>query len=1027
MPSLQKKKNWFYRGSIVCRGSDLSMLILKKMKRILVSLLSLLLVPAMLLAQAQITGEVLDEQGEPVIGANVVVSGTSTGTITDFDGRFALSCDSKATLEISYMGMQTQTIALGGKTHITVTMHDDTELLEEVVVVGYGTMRKADLTGSVGSMGKKDMEAPVANIGQALQGKVSGVQVIDAGSPGDNVSIKIRGLGSINNCDPLVVIDGIPTDLGINAINMNDVERLDVLKDASATAIYGSRGANGVVMITTKSGASGKGKLTLNAGVGMQTGMNIPTMLTSAQYAQLNNEMMYNAQQNANPDWVDPSELTQSTDWMKEMMQMGLLQNYNLNYSGGSDKNHYYVSFGYQQHQGLIKTSDYKRFTLQEKSDAQVLKWLRFDHALTFSHDIKSGGAYSISDGLRALPIYSIKDASGEWTGPEGNSMWYGSTRNPIGPMEVYQSTTKGYNLLTSLAAEITFCKQLKFKTMFAFDGKFWFTDSFSPAYDWKPSPTEISSRYQSNNRSFTYTWDNYFTYDQTFKKDHHLNVMAGMSMQWNDFMWSNMTKEGFMFDNVNQFDNGQEPATIGGSRSEWALMSFMGRANYNYADRYMLTFTVRGDGSSRFGKNHRWGCFPSGAVAWRISEEEFFPEQDAVNDLKLRAGYGMTGSQASVSNYGYLATYETSVYPFGKFSSDPEEMNKYALISTTLANPDIHWETVSQANVGFDMTLAYNRLTLGFDWYWKNTTDMLVKASVPITSGFEDTSVTYANAGKVRNTGFEISVNSLNIKNGPVQWETSLNVTFNRNRILDLNSDVPYYINQIGNSYLTILQEGLPINCFYGFVTDGIFQNEEEVAMHAFQAGAQPGDIRFRDLNNDGRITDDDRTVIGNPNPQWMFSMGNTLTTKFGLEFSFYLQGVAGNDIYNANDIDLTGMSAAYNQTTKVLDRWTPDNPNATLPRAVYGDPNQNTRVSDRYVEDGSYLRLKNITLAYNFPSKLIKKATMEQLRLSFSCENVATATRYTGFDPEVAQNGIDLNRYPLARTYNFTLNIGF
>lgn len=979
------------------------------------------------MAQTHITGKVVDSSGEPVIGANVVVSGTSQGTITDFDGLFALDCDSKSTLEVSYLGMKTQQVVLDGRTSLSVTLEEDTEVLEEVVVVGYGTMRKADLTGSVGSMGSKEMSAPVANVGQALQGKVSGVQVIDAGTPGDNVSIKIRGLGSINNCDPLVVIDGIPTDLGINAINMNDVERLDVLKDASATAIYGSRGANGVVMITTKGGSNGKGKLELNVGVGMQTAMNVPTMLSSAEYAALNNEMMYNAGQSSNPDWLDPSELTRSTNWLQEMMQMGLLQNYNMNYSGGTDKSHYYLSLGYQEHKGLIKTSEYQRFTLQEKSDAQVLKWLRFDHALTFSHDIKNSGSYSISDGLRALPIYDIKDESGEWTGPEGNSMWYGSTRNPIGPMEVYKSQTKGYNLLTSLAAEITFCPQLKFKTMFAYDGKFWFSDSFSPAYAWKPTPVETSSRYQSNNRSMTYTWDNYFTYNQTFKEKHHVNVMAGMSMQWNDYVWSNMSKEGFMFDNVNQFDNGQKPATIGGSRSEWALMSFMGRANYNYDDRFMLTVTVRGDGSSRFGSKHRWGVFPSGAAAWRVSKEEWFPENDVVNDLKLRAGYGMTGSQASVSNYGYLATYETSVYPFGNYSADPEMMNQYALIYRTLANPDIHWETVSQTNVGFDMTMAKNRLTLGFDWYLKNTSDMLVKASVPITSGFEDTSVTYANAGKVRNTGFELSLNSLNIKNGPVQWETNVSVTFNRNKIIDLNSEVPYYINQIGNSYVTILEKGLPINCFYGFVCDGIFQSDDEIMEHAKQEGASVGDIRFRDLNNDGRITDEDRTVIGNPNPQWMFSMGNTLTTKFGLEFSFYLQGVAGNDIYNANDIDLTGMSAAYNQTTKVLDRWTPDNTQGSLPRAVYGDPNQNCRVSTRYVEDGSYLRLKNVTLAYNFPKKLIQKATMENLRLSFSCENVATLTKYSGFDPEVAQNGIDLNRYPLARTYNFSLNVQF
>ena len=324
-------------------------------------------------------------------------------------------------------------------------------------------------------------------------------------------------------------------------------------------------------------------------------------------------------------------------------------------------------------------------------------------------------------------------------------------------------------------------------------------------------------------------------------------------------------------------------------------------------------------------------------------------------------------------------------------------------------------------------MTLAYSRLNLGLDWYYKKTTDMLVKASVPITSGFEDTSVTYANAGKVLNTGLELTLNSLNIKRDILTWETNVSVTWNRNRILDLNSSTPEYINQIGNSYVTILEAGKPINCFYGFVTDGIFQNQDEVDEHAIQPGAEVGDIRFRDLNNDGVINDEDRTILGNPNPDWMFSMTNTFRFKFGLEFSFYLQGVAGTEIYNANDIDLTGMFAAYNQTNKVLDRWTPENPSKTMPRAVYGDPNQNTRVSDRYVENGSYLRLKNLTLAYNFPTNLVKKATMESVRIAFSAENLATATKYTGFDPEVAQNGIDLNRYPLARTYNLTLNITF
>lgn len=353
--------------------------------------LLVVLLPFAAMAQLRVVGLVEDENHQPVIGASVAVQGTSQGTITDLDGQFVMDCDAKAVLQVSYVGYKTSEVAVNGRTNIKVELVPDVEVLEEVVVVGYGTMRKADLTGSVGSMAAKDIaSAPVANVGQALQGKVSGVQVLDAGAPGDNVSIKIRGLGSINNCDPLIVIDGVPTDLGINALNMADIERLDVLKDASATAIYGSRGANGVVMITTKQGSTGKGKLSLNASVGAQTSMNVPTMLTASEYAALSNDMMYNAGHSQNPDWSDPSELGKGTNWMNEMLRTGVMQNYNLNYSGGNDNAHYYVSFGYQNHKGIVNTTDYQRFTLQSKSDAQVLKWLRFDHTLTFSHDIKT-------------------------------------------------------------------------------------------------------------------------------------------------------------------------------------------------------------------------------------------------------------------------------------------------------------------------------------------------------------------------------------------------------------------------------------------------------------------------------------------------------------------------------------------------------------------------------------------------------------------------------------------------------------
>ncbi len=981
-----------------------------------------LMLPLGIFAQSiSVTGVVKDASGETVIGATVREKGTDNATVTDLDGNYTIRVAPKAALVFSYVGYKSAEVNVGGRTSVNVTLQEDNHTLNELVVIGYGTMKKSDLTGAVGSLAAKDMEnAPVANIGQAMQGKIAGLQVVDAGKPGDNVSIKIRGLGSINNCDPLVVIDGVPTDLGLNAINTADVERIDVLKDASATAIYGSRGANGVVMVTTKKGKEGKGRLAFATNVSFQNATKTPSLLNAAEYAALSNDMMVNAGQQTNPDWASPAKLGKGTDWVDELLRTGYMQQYTLSYSGGSDKAHYYVSGGYLTQTGIVRSVDYRRFTFQENSDAQVLDWLKFSNNITVSADRKKQGSYDMGSTYRALPTFTVKDADGEWTGPEGNSLWYGSTRNPIGPTYVNSSKTNGYNLLANITAEISFTKWLKFKSTLGVDAKFWFVDNYTPAYKWKPTPVEESSRYKSDNKSFTYLWDNYFLFDHTFAQKHHVGLMAGTSAQWNNNDYLNAEKHIFAFQNVHEMDNGQKMHAIGGNEAEWSLMSYMARLNYDYDNKYLFTATVRRDGSSRFGRNHRWGTFPSMSVAWRISEEPWFKKTDVLSDLKLRASYGVTGSQAGVSNYGYLASYNTSVYSFGYAGKE-----QAALVSATLANPNIHWEEVAQTNVGFDASLFGQRINLSLDTYIKDTRDMLVKASIPITSGFEDTSTTYTNAGKVRNTGFEFTLNTVNLR-GPLGWETSVTYTYNKNKIKDLNSAVPYYINQINNSYVTMLANHFPINVFYGYVTDGVFQNAREVEQHASQPGAEPGDIRFKDLDNNGVINDNDRTVLGNPNPTHMFSMNNLLTWK-GFELSIYLQGVAGNKIFNANKIDLTGMSAAYNQLTDVLGRWHGEGTSHTMPRAVYGDPNQNNRVSNRFVESGSYLRLKTITLAYNFPKQWLNALTIENARLTLSCENVATLTGYSGFDPEVGINGIDLSAYPISRTFNIGLNFNF
>ncbi|MFG6426389.1 MAG: TonB-dependent receptor [Muribaculaceae bacterium] len=973
--------------------------------------------------QISVSGTVTDASGEPIIGATVMAEGTANGTSTDLDGNYSITADALGMLKFSYVGYTTQSIAIEGRSVINVTMTESAELLDELVVVGYGTMKKSDLTGAVGSIGGKDIkDVPVNNVGQALQGKIAGVNIVGGEKPGDNVTIKVRGLGSINNSDPLVVIDGVPTDLGLNAINPQDIERLDVLKDASATAIYGSRGANGVVMITTRKGVAGTSRLSVSANVAFSNVSKKMSLLDAAGYASLSNDMLSEAGHNTNPAWADPSSLTASTNWVDELLRTGVMQNYNVSYSGGNDKAHYYFSAGFLNQSGVVDHVNYRRFTFQANNDVKLKSWLKLSNNLLFSADIKKQGSYSMWDAMRALPTFPVKDEDGEWSGPDGNSEWYGSVRNPVGSNDMYRSSTNGYNFLANIAADITLVPEwLQFRSLFGFDGKFWFDDSFSPKYNWKPTPVEESTQYNSSNRNFTYLWDNYFTFDHKFGKN-SLNVMAGMSAQWNHAYWMNGQMNGFLFDTVHQLTNGEKIYNLDGSQSEWALLSYMARANYDFDNRYFLTATVRRDGSSRFGPSNRWGTFPSMSAAWKISSESFFPQDIALNDLKLRLGWGKTGSQASVGNYDYIQTLVTLLYPFGTTLDNAEQS---ALYSQVLANSGIHWEEIEQFNAGVDLSFFNSRINVSLDGYIKNTKQMLVKAAFPITTGFEDTFDTYTNAGKVRNIGWELSASSVNLT-GELGWETDLNVTYNKNKIIDLNSDTPLWRNQFGGAYATMLAADYPINVFYGYVTDGIFQNADEVKAHAVQPGAEAGDIRFRDLNNDGIINENDRTVIGNPNPTWLFSMNNRLTYK-GFELSIYLQGVAGNKIYNRTRSVMESMSAAYNQAASTANRWYGEGTSNSMPRAVWADPNGNNRISDRWVENGSYLRLKNVTLAYNFPDKWLKRINFENARILVSCENVATITGYKGLDPEVGIDGIDYSSFPPSRVFNIGLSVNF
>lgn len=994
----------------------------------LAPVLLLLLMPGAGRAQnGPVTGRVLSqEDNKPLPGVTIQVKGKPVGGITTPEGQFSIPAALHDTLMISYIGYAPLLYPVKQLADLRIFLSPDNKTLSDVVVVGYGTQRKRDVTGSVSSIKSKDISSlPVPNVGEALQGRASGVQIVSSGAPGSNVTIRVRGVGTINNADPLLVIDGVPSDIPLNAISPDDIASVEVLKDASAAAIYGARGANGVLLITTKRGTAGLNRLEAKYYTGVQSATNVVKMLNARQFASLHNEMMANNGQPQNPGFADPLALGTGTNWLDALFRNAPMQNVSLAYSGGNDKTNYYVSGGVFDQKGIVINTDYRRYNLQVNLDTKVFDWLKFGNNFSLSADVKNNGGYNILSTMAALPTQPIYNEDGSWSGPEGRPSWSGDVRNPIGTATINTNTTKGYNVLGNIYGEVTLMKDLKFRSTGGMQYMSWDSRSWNPKYDWKPIPVPNSGLSRGFNKSITLLWDNYLTYDRFFGKEHHLTVMAGSSAQNNTFEYLNGSVQGFADDRTNQIDNGLTLPTVGGNASDWAILSFIGRANYAYKDKYLLTATIRRDGSSRFGPSNKYGTFPSASVAWRISNEDFFKNITLINDLKIRAGYGVTGNQ-NIGNYSFASVYQTVQY---NFNGTPVT----AVVPQSIPNPAVRWEEVAQSNIGVDVTLLNNRITITADAYLKNTNGMLVPMSVPISTGYSDIVVPSINAGKMQNKGIEIAVTTQNIR-GVFEWNTSFNVSFNKNRIVSLNDSVPMFTGSIGlNQNLAIHSEGHALNSFYGFVTNGIFQNQKEVDGYAVQVPGSdpfnrtsPGDIKFRDLNNDGKIDDADRTFLGNPNPTVMFAMNNSFAWK-GIDLGIFLQGVSGNRIFNANRINQEGMAVAQNQTTAVLDRWTGEGSSNTIPRAVFNDPNKNTRVSDRYIEDGAYLRIKNVTLGYTLPKQLSQKAKLATARIYVSCQNLATFTKYTGFDPEVAANGIDLNVYPVTRTLSAGINLAF
>lgn len=986
----------------------------------------IVIAPIKAFQQQTITGKISDAStGEPIIGANIIVEGTTLGTVSDVNGKFSIEVSGDPVLIISYLGYVSRKVVVSGQNNYEITLVPDIKSLQEVVVIGYGVQNKKDLTGSVAVVKTNDLHSqPVPSVSDALQGRAAGVQVISSGTPGNDATFRIRGIGTINNANPLIVIDGLPVSGGLNQLNMDDIESLQVLKDASATAIYGSRGANGVVIVTTKHGKSGQSHLDFKYLYGLQQSTNMVKLLNAEQFATLNNEMLQNAGMLPNPAYADPAGLGTGTDWLGAMFRTAAMQNLSVSYSGSSEKTSYYVSGNYLKQDGIVINTGFKRYTFQLNTESKVFSKLKLGNNLTLNHDQKPRGDYSIRNAMLALPTQPVFREDGTYSGPVSQAIYDGDIVNPVGLSKTVNNNTKGYNLMGSVFGELEIIEGLKFKSTFGLQANLWDDRTWAPAYHWDTSINSDSYLRQEYNKAFTWLWDNILTYEKTVAK-HRFSLMTGTSAQEYRRNYINGSIKGFTSEITQQLYNGTTQKNVGGSTESWALFSYMGRVNYTFADKYLITATLRRDGSSRFGENNRFGLFPSASVAWRISEEGFFRNQNAITAMKIRAGYGITGNQ-EIGNYSFASSLNTFYYNFNNNIVS-------AVVPAVMPNPNVQWERQKQSNIGFDASLLNQRIDLTFDAYLKQTDKMLVPMVVPVSTGYSDVNVPSINAGKMENRGIEITVNSRNLT-GNFKWETNFNVSYNQNKVVSINDTVPMSTGSIGlNQNLALIQADYPVNFFYGFKTDGIFQTQTEVDNHAVQVpGNDPynrtsaGDIRFKDLNNDGIINDMDRTYLGNPNPNFIFALGNTFSYQ-GLDLTIFIQGVSGNQICNANRFWSEAMAVAQNQTSETINRWTGEGTSNIVPRAIYNDPNKNTRPSDRYIEDGSYLRIKTVTLGYTLPNSLIERVHLSNARIYVAGQNLYTITKYKGSDPEVGINGIDNNVYPVTRIFSVGVNLGF
>lgn len=1062
------------------------------MNRLLTTLIAMLLSTVMM-AQSQVTGNVTDESGEAVIGATIKIVGTTQGTITDIDGNFSLEIPAgKTLLQVSYMGYKTQVINVKGKSSLAVVLQEDAAMLDETVVVGYGSMKKSDLTGSVSQINSKDLMAGgTSDLAHGLQGKVAGVDVRQSdGSPGAGVSITVRGANSFTtSAQPLYIVDGVPygtdpngmpssganegnnqTVSPLSMINPNDIEKIEVLKDASATAIYGSRGANGVVMITTKKGKQGesRAKIEFSSKWSIQTVARKMKTLDAYTFALYQNEAAansrlyegstdtdsyqgkweypyiggafdyYHGKYNPSPDdFLIPGLRTDEygnvdevagADWQDEIFQTGATQDYSLNVSGGDDKGWWSFSGSYSGQTGIIKNTGYERYSLSANLGRRVTSWLElgtgqfYTNSVTDFQRTNSENTGIIRSALIFPPTYGVHTATEQLD--ELN--WLAA--NPVNYVNGAKDQLKQLSYFSSSYAEITFSPWLKFRQNLGLG----YNDGHRGTY-YNRHTQEGKSPINGKAGKATNTWqsmtaEGVFTFDKTWNI-HHLNVVGGITFEGGWGENTAMTATNFTSDLTQDADMSLalEKAVISSGSTEQKLNSLLGRVNYSLMDKYLFTASVRSDGSSSFAKNHKWATFTSAAAAWRMSEEEFIRDLDIFSNLKLRLSYGETGNQG-IGAYRTLGVMQAANYPFnGTLSSGMSTIDWRGK-----ANPDLKWETTSQWNVGLDAGFMNNCLTFTLDYYYKKTRDLLQNISVPSSTGFSQRLV---NSGNVSNEGVEFTVNYDVFRRGPVKWNLTSNISMNRNKIGGLDGD--QYATSLWNAAdeAFLQRNGCPIGTLYGYVEDGFFDNVAEVRsmpqyakLSDADALKMVGEIKYRDMNGDGYITEDDRTIIGNTNPDFIYSLTSNLSWK-NLSLDFMLQGSQGNDILNYNLTDIK-MSNIGNITREAYDsRWTAETADKALwPKATAGYT-RTWLLSNRHVENGSYMRLKYITLSYSWlkPCRYI-----QGINFTLTATNVFTITNYSWFDPDVnagganpATPGVDSYSYPSARTFAFGMNI--